>query len=719
MITYDYKIERRISENKKQTFGPNGIPTELPNVVYIEGPNSSGKSTLLNIIALGLFGLKSNKIDPMLLRRMNTLVSSDYQKLAFKVEISSTEGTPILRSRKSDPNSSEIFLEESADGKIFKPITSETFEGKYNLIYDIPNNPTERLYDLVEELREEQLRYGNRFKEFGWFLRGILKEITQGRDTNRLKEIENRLTEVKERNEDLGSELPALEAFLDLLEKHAYVKFYYYYQNECMRLEDARRKIEEKSEELARSERKISRKSKKLRKRISESQGNFIQHYNEATPLISSLLSKKEKQRFEIWKDINLYDTCEDDLKRIQAETIHYLNVFGTQIDRSQTDDSFRDASLLKRIIDALSEFEDSSFTIPKIKVTIRELMSILRQESEKTYALMSRYQNLNSATEQLESLKEDTEKLLNELHEFGETSSEGDALTEAYTGSFYEEQSQLRNLRNELKDAKEKRDEFLRKCLSKNLSKKSLEQSSFKEFIETLPKNDELKPLISLTETQIEAKISALEKEINDKRGERNSLEVYIEQYKAERENLQKQKPHKFEEYRPHLQDLLQKIESTSQRLLDKYNNNIRGLMNKKIKKSEIEADESLKRYFQEVSKYLAHRISFFRHIDTIYQAKAVDLISGVIITEDASTIHLADMGTGQSQSAYLLGLLNVKNDNRKIIALFDEIAMMDDSSLEPIYEKLRELYEAERLLLGILVQKGNRIRIKSLCDG
>jgi len=163
-------------------------------------------------------------------------------------------------------------------------------------------------------------------------------------------------------------------------------------------------------------------------------------------------------------------------------------------------------------------------------------------------------------------------------------------------------------------------------------------------------------------------------------------------------------------------LQDLLQKIESISQKLLNEYNNNVKRLMDRDIEKTEIEKDESKKRYFREVSKYLAHRIGNFKHIDKSYNAKEVDLISGVIITEGDLTIHLADMGTGQSQSAYLLGLLNVKDDKRKIIALFDEIAMMDDSSLEPIYEKMKELHKAKRLLLGILVQKGNEIKTKSL---
>lgn len=55
MIKIDYLIERQEGDEFEK-YGPTIIPTELPNVVYIQGPNSSGKSTLLNMIALAFFG---------------------------------------------------------------------------------------------------------------------------------------------------------------------------------------------------------------------------------------------------------------------------------------------------------------------------------------------------------------------------------------------------------------------------------------------------------------------------------------------------------------------------------------------------------------------------------------------------------------------------------------------------------------------------------------
>jgi len=453
-----------------------------------------------------------------------------------------------------------------------------------------------------------------------------------------------------------------------------------------------------------------------LRKQIGSLQADLVAGFNEATPLIDALLSKKEKPRFKIWKDINPYATSDHDLNRIKTETIHYLNLFGTELDEFQSDDSFRNAALLENIINSLERFENSQFTIPKLKLTIKELINILRLESQKNYVLIKKHENLNTIIDVLEALKDNVETLLRKIGKIEEIRAEEAIVTKEYSESFYEQQNQLRGLSTDLNNAKTKLDAYLHKCLSVSIPTKLLEQGSFKELMKQLPQDDILEPFLSLSERQIEEKISDLKSQASAKRKEVGSLSVIIDQYTKEKEKLEGQKPHKYEGYRTQLQDLLQKIESISQKLLNEYSNNLKRLMDGDIEKTEIEKDESKKRYFREVSKYLAHRIGNFRHIDESYKAKEVDLISGVIITEGDLTIHLADMGTGQSQSAYLLGLLNVKDDKRKIVALFDEIAMMDDCSLEPICEKMKELYKAKRLLLGILVQKGNEIKTKSL---
>ena len=88
MLKYNYTIIRDEGDVTK-TYVPNEIPIELPSVVHIQGPNSSGKSTLLNILALGLFAhkLKQDEMPLSLREKLDGLINSDHQKLTFEFEI--------------------------------------------------------------------------------------------------------------------------------------------------------------------------------------------------------------------------------------------------------------------------------------------------------------------------------------------------------------------------------------------------------------------------------------------------------------------------------------------------------------------------------------------------------------------------------------------------------------------------------------------------------
>jgi exonuclease SbcC len=126
------------------------------------------------------------------------------------------------------------------------------------------------------------------------------------------------------------------------------------------------------------------------------------------------------------------------------------------------------------------------------------------------------------------------------------------------------------------------------------------------------------------------------------------------------------------------------------------------------------ISKDEQ-KIFAQRVSEYLAQKIGFIRHIDGNYKVKTIDILNKCITTETGKLIRFTDLGTGQSQGAYIEGLLNME-ENKKIIALFDEVAMMDSKTMNPIIEKLKDLYNSKKLLCGIIVQKADSVNTRAL---
>lgn len=717
MIKYDYVIERKTGSDQTQIFTPDKIPKELSNLVLIEGPNSLGKSTLLNIIALGLFGNKSSRINSALQEKMSALLNSDHQKIKFSFEITYELDNLVIRSRKSDLNSKEIIVEESLDGKNFTPIIYENFEKKYNLIYDIPNNPTERLPDLLKELREEQRHYGNKFMNFGNFLRDTIQQIGKTRDPKRLNEIKERLKRSQDEKKNLDDELPSLRTLLRSQQKAAYIHYYYHYLSEVDRLEKQKKDAEEELENLKKTGKKIVKDLTYDKKKILEISNGLAEKYYETTPKLESVLPKELKQRVtEIWKKIEPHTIESSDLSAIVIEASDYLSHLENEINKIRNDQVYINANAIERLVSLLEDFESYDLIIPKIKVTISEFINLLKEENKKSKEIVERYNIYNTIYENLKLIKESAIELRRKLEYYKDTQQRVGEFSENFEVKLVQLNNKLSVIEDMLKCAKKKCSHYYTRCISLNIDEEKL-QKPYKEIISEIPINEELEEWLRLGEEGVLRRLADLEEKIQTKEERRRDLAIIIDKDQAEVERLEKLEPHKYEKFYNELNDIHIKVYFYAKKILDTYYNALNSLIKNEIKKDEIDNNEEIKKYFEEVWIYLAHKIGEFKHIDRTYKAKAIDLISKRIVTEEGTIIYLIDMGTGQSQSAFLRSLLNASNDGRKIIAFFDEIAMMDDNSLNPIIERMRELYYEKRLLLGILVQKRtDKINIKPL---
>jgi hypothetical protein len=115
---------------------------------------------------------------------------------------------------------------------------------------------------------------------------------------------------------------------------------------------------------------------------------------------------------------------------------------------------------------------------------------------------------------------------------------------------------------------------------------------------------------------------------------------------------------------------------------------------------------DPEYQKYYGKLCAYLGGRLHVIRHIDGTYEVNKIDPKTKHIYTKCGRKINMLDMGTGQTHSTYLRQLLKT-DESKKIIALFDEVAMMDKTSLKDVTEQMKQLYEQNKLLVGVIVQK------------
>lgn len=700
MIQFDYLLERDEADEVRQ-FRPDKIPTNLPNIVYIEAPNSSGKSTLLNILALGFHGLKKDNLNEALKNKMRALASSSHQKLVFSFRVTNEDGSLELTSERESPDG-EIIVREIINGKS-NLLTPENFHRQYNLIYDVPDNPTERLNQLVYEIRDIQKMYGYRLGAFRNYIREVTTAVQRGRDPKRVEQLKGLIDTGTSELSRMNQTLDVDEAFLETLENYYYARLL---ERKSLELANYDREIEQLEAKIKKGMGKIKRMNKRYQGEL-EKVRSFLSDMKERQKQIGSLiepfLPKDERHHLDIWSRIDIDRGLEDFeiTNTLDTEILALQRVLMKQYSPDQDRKCLIEARVYSELIDFLTAYRNSDVVLPGDR-TIDEFIEQLEETNKQYRDLMVKAENFNKVVELLNNQREDrrvANKMLANLLKLKEESSlgEDDIIDE-------EDDKELEKLKGKRNALEKTVGDYIHECAKRNIN-----IDNVSEILNALKSSEAMEPYIVYDDVQ-------LGDAVNEKRSEIIALQTSIRSksdtvrlHRKELDRLEKLEPHKYQDRLHDLDRLIKIVMLLEQKLSKDYDANIESIIKKSVDKGRKDEE-----YFDAVAKYLGRRVGYVRHLDESLEVSKVDLIEGVIATKTGKRIRLTDMGTGQSQSAYLTGLLNT-DDRRRIIAIFDEVAMMDVASLEPIYNKLRELYKQDRLLLGIVVQKGETTKVVS----
>lgn len=704
MIKYDYIIERQ-EEDEKVVYKPSLIPKELDNLVCIEGPNSSGKSTLLTILALGFFGLENDKIHQSLRKKMGNLLKAKHQKIKFKIEVTDQDNSLRLVSEKKDFNNNEIVVRELT-GKKETPLISESFHRKYNLVYDIPDNPTERLNKLTEQIKSLQKDYGGRVSALTEYIRVIISDIRDSRDPRRLSELKKELKRLEEEKANLKEGIEELENLFDILENSVYYKLYQEYKS----------KYDEKDEQIE----TLKKNEKNLKKDIRDDKGEFenssrelrnrfltlYKLFGQINELLNELIQKKDRFHFDRWKKIEL-SSCLSDLEfpdNIREDIKIFKDILSKLQEEKNKDNALKEAEMITSLIDVLNDYKNFDFKIPTINKSVSEFikdLEILKFEREYLIKIST---NINQALQLLDEFNDRRREVENDFFPVLKKLKKEQSEKQKEFSKYRSINQQINQFQEELEEIKEKLEEYKQEYYRKGQPK----------FNEICPIGQrELKKYAGYIEQQLIDAIKELDELIKDKKAEFDNLKEQIIRRSHDIGILEKKKPHKYQEYLNELEILHEKSRSVVAKLKNRFDTYIHKIIEERFEDLGNASEEQLK-YNKAVFSYLGKRIGVIRHIEGEYEVEYVDLINGFVKTREGKVIRLADMGTGQSQSAYLMGLLNLAN-NKKTIALFDEVAMMDTKSLEPIYKKFQDMYKRKEILVGIVVQKADKVRVIS----
>jgi exonuclease SbcC len=719
MIKFNYQLIKNEGD-QEVIYMPSVIPNEIDNLVYIKAANSSGKSTFLNIIALGLYGLKHPDIDKSLLKKMNSLMDPTHQKLNAEFSIENRKGVIELISKNSEGKIKLIKIENGKE----REILSDRFMREYNLIYDIPHDPTDRLKELTQEIETFQQYLGNDISEFSKYLANTIKEIQGSRDPKRLSTLEKENKENIQHQTQCNKEIVESDEKLDVLKRYFCTRFFKEYL-------DKRNETDQKIRSINRDEelKSVKKKKTKLIGQKSFSDMKIIMarvnnYHNDLTKDLIEYLPKEQLKVIESWKKFeSIEDTKIDDYvddeefgEITKKQIDSFLKIFDSEIEKGDFKIVITEWQIYHEIIqffERLSfEYKNDTIILPGVDKTINDFIRLLIEKNQQNAVLKKKYDDIKLIVSRLKQLKEDID-LLKERY-FNEYQSQKDTGERAIDDREDLVSLKLQSLRQDLLIYQHKYDYYKEQCglfdvVPNNLDKNYEAYSNSKKL---------LKIYKSYTESQLEGEINSQGQQLTKLKKEKSKLDGLIKHTQKEIERLEEQKEHKYTENLDLIEKLQKKTQILSGKIKSTFKKYITNITDPTHQSIDLN-DQEQNRYYNELSKYLAKRLDTIIYVGKTYKVNKLDLIDEVITTDSGKTIKFTDFGTGESQATFLKGILETaRTDKRKIIALFDEVGMIDDIRLSQVTDSLKKLFDEDRLLVGIVVQKAqaNEVEIKKL---
>lgn len=709
MIKYDYDL-RRDEKDEIITYKPDLISKELPNLVYIEGPNSSGKSTLLHILALSFYGTKNLKIKQALQEKMDNLVNSEHQHISFKIAITNKNNKVELTAEKRDFKTKDIIIKDEHDERM----SAETFAKKYNLIYDIPEDPTKRLSELTHEIKDIQYWFE---KKIG-FLRTrfveVIHAVKSAKDPKRIIEVKRDKDAAEHDIIKINAAINEYNEMLKSTQFYKALKFYMKYKEDRDKIKDTVKGIEKGLKENKKIKIQVDKEYLEIKNKLTDAKEEIKTLYYKVTPTLQHYFGKdkKEKDRFLLWKDLNIEEEfLNPDTKQVlKMEGSHFRRLLDDILEEESKKGDASKAQVLKELIIVLENYVKLNIVIPGTELSISKFTEILKEEAKQYDTIVANIENIKCASNMLSDIIEKRKLVvdviipnLKKVLKKSETADKVDDNTEEYR----DQQIHKRCLEFE-----KMMNYYKQECL-----KLGMDEQEIPLMYSSIVLGHAVKNLDSLSEDALKDRIFNLEAKIKTETDNLYKTKAKLKFVSQELEQLEQKKPHIYHSHLKCLESTLSQIQLMEQNIKN-YDGYIMQLINKKIDKENFSKGADVKeknKYFNHIFNYLGKRVGVIRHIDKEYNVIKIDLLNNEIITKGGKNIKLADMGTGQTQSAFLKGLLNA-NDGRTIIALFDEVAMMDEKSMKPIHDKFKQLYEAEKLLVGIIVQKAEKVKVASI---
>ncbi len=665
MMKIDYLLKTQKGSKIDEHHPRDELKSVNGNILLVQGPSSTGKSTVMNMIALGSYGEFNENLSRSVIDDLKELSSASYRDLSFDIELHDDVTDTRLKMSKTS-GKKNIKVVEIKNGKE-SFLSKESFDKKYRLIYDVPENPTKRLEQIRETIKNENREASKKT--------GIFMEYVDDLRTAAGTFIsEDKIEQDKKQVEELDALNKGLE---DQKSKYDLKKMQAECALLCKQYQSINSEIEKSKGIIAFEEKKpeskvAGQKQKESLIKDFESKRKNVEIVND---LRNSIIHSRNDDLINKLKELDKLDLESDRYNIFEyRHTVEQMRAITPTKTRKITD-----GRIIRDLIEVL---EKSKADMPLGSLgNAGEVLSALREYQEHM-SMEFDYSEIRSNLKKIIEECEYLEKIENDILKL-ESSPDTPCRNEFLIGTHRNKIQNNKRVLSKIVDNMRQKSINIDKC------EEQLQDFCMKLKISITTKENELDDIINDYETQ--------SKEV-DNEITTNKREIFRLQ-KEISDNEGKEKPKHYEDknYLIRIEDACNKIRGRLKQA------NERLTMIEQHRDGEYKSNPEL---YQSIWDYIGYKLGTIRDCGTIYKVKSVDLFKegkGDIEAENGVIIHIGAMGTGEGQLSYLRGLLS-SDDDRMSIILFDEIGNMSSNLVNMLINDLKDLHKQGKLMLAFM---------------
>lgn len=639
------------------SFPPEGVDSRVDaNLIDIEGRNGTGKTTLLNCMALamGYIDLEEElRSKPALRKKLQALEKNKTLQYNFKISCRKPEPTELVIKREKGQEP-QWWLNS-------KRVDRDALNRKFDLVFLTEDDPRKVVTASLGKLAGYFQTLEKELTSLQSSLNKRLISISEYHDFK--KREEEILEEIEKRQENIEKNRTELSEFQDKLKKI-----------------EQKSEIKEKLELLSNEERIVSayQSFKKKYEGLKDKTGTNIVRklYKERYKL-----KVADDKRKEI--DARIVLTCTslaengvslDSAKLIDGDYSEY-NQLKKKVEPQRQQEEVK----LQMITDMIGLFRNylGSDIVPIINKPVNEVLSELfrmkvKLATDRIFGLFTALANiLGEKREILSSINKIQEKIsllgreAKDLEDIGNIKS-----------SYIEAERRYSNLQVVLAEGR-----------AKLLSRWKQLRSVKGDLVTVRNKVHELEVAVQTEETM---------------------KSKYCENLTLLRENATR-KP-KYEKKEKRLQDLNQEISHLRENVIQWTNI----LQSPQQAREEFESKgerpgfgrSDYRKFVQAVGEYLGDQFEPVAFDYKLHQIKFFDIEKSTFTTKEDREIPIDNLSQGQSKIATLTGSFKKMDPGKMKIVLIDEIADLDPENLQKVKTTLKEKFAQGSLILAILVR-------------